>query len=82
MKWLIVVLMMGAHADGAKDTYLYLEPHVETVDDCKDYVYFNAGNIKNHMQMEFDGNVPEMIYCMTEKKVKEFIDFGKPGLDA
>jgi hypothetical protein len=32
--------------------------------------------------MEFDGNVPEMIYCMTDKKVKEFIDFGKPGLDA
>ena len=74
--------MMGSHPDGAKDTYLYFTPEFETVEDCKNYVYFNAGSIKNHMQMEFDGNVPEMIYCMTEKKVKEFIDFGKPGFDA
>lgn len=74
MKWFIVVLMLGTYSDGGKDTYLYTNPNFDTVDQCKDYVYFSADEIRRHMMIEFMGNQIDMIYCVREDKLQKIIE--------
>ena len=47
MKWFILVLMMGTFSDGSKDTFLYFEPEFDTVEQCQEYVYRQAPEIKD-----------------------------------
>ena len=71
MKWFILVLMMGTFSDGSKDTFLYFEPEFDTVEQCQEYVYRQASEIKRHMMIEYQGKPIEMIYCVREDRLKK-----------
>ena len=74
MKWLIVVFMLGAHSDGTKDTFLYMQPEFETLDACRNYVYIQAPIIKQQMMIEYQGNGIETIYCIQKDKIEKYLD--------
>jgi hypothetical protein len=80
MKWFILVLMMGTFSDGSKDTFLYFEPEFDTVEQCQEYVYQQASEIKRHMMMEYQGNSIEMVYCVREDRLEKILQ--KPGQNA
>jgi len=80
MKWFILVLMMGTFSDGSKDTFLYFEPEFDTVEQCQEYVYRQASEIKRHMMIEYQGKSIDMVYCVREDKIKKVLQ--QPGQDA
>jgi len=80
MKWFILVLMMGTFSDGSKDTFLYFEPEFDTVEQCQEYVYRQASEIKRHMMIEYQGKSIDMVYCVREDKLKKVLQ--QPGQDA
>ena len=55
MKWLVLVLMMGIESDGARNTWIYLEPKFDNFEQCQTYVYRQAPMIKQHMASEYNG---------------------------
>jgi len=73
MKWFVLVLMMGTFSDGSKDTFLYLEPEFDTVEQCQEYVYRQAPEIKKHMMIEYQGKPIEMVYCVREDKLEKVL---------
>ena len=77
MKWFILVLMLGTYSDGSKDTFLYFEPEFDTVEQCQEYVYRQAPEIKRHMIMEYQGKSIEMVYCVREDRLKKVLQ--QPG---
>jgi len=77
MKWFILVLMMGTFSDGSKDTFLYFEPEFDTVEQCQEYVYRQAPEIKRHMMIEYQGKPIDMVYCVREDKLKKVLQ--QPG---
>lgn len=78
MKWFILVVMMGAFADGSKDTYLYFKPEFDTVEQCSAYVTANAGQIKNQMFLEFTGKPIEQVFCIRQDRIPDVIQI-EPG---
>jgi hypothetical protein len=77
MKWFILVLMMGTFSDGSKDTFLYFEPEFDTVEQCQEYVYRQAPEIKRHMMIEYQGKSIDMVYCVREDRLKKVLQ--QPG---
>ena len=77
MKWFILVLMMGTFSDGSKDTFLYFEPEFDTVEQCQEYVYQQAPEIKRHMMIEYQGKPIDTVYCVREDKLKKVLQ--QPG---
>ena len=77
MKWFILVLMMGTFSDGSKDTFLYFEPEFDTVEQCQEYVYRQAPEIKRHMMIEYQGKPIDTVFCVREDKLKKLIE--QPG---
>ena len=73
MKWFILVLMMGTQSDGSRDTFVYLEPEFDTVEQCQSYVYHQAPEIRKHMMIEYQGKGIEMVYCVRENKLKDIL---------
>ena len=73
MKWFILVLMMGTFSDGSKDTFLFLEPEFDTVEQCQEYVYRQAPEIKRQMMIEYQGKPIDMVYCVREDKLENLI---------
>ena len=73
MKWFILVLMMGTQSDGSRDTFVYLEPKFNTVEQCQSYVYHQAPEIRKHMMIEYQGKGIEMVYCVRENRLKEIL---------
>lgn len=80
MKWFILVLMIGTHSDGSRDTFVYLEPEFNSVEQCQRYVYHQAPEIRNHMMIEYEGKSIETVYCVRENKLKEILQ--PPGTNA
>lgn len=78
MKWFIIVLMLGTYSDGSKDTFLYFQPEFESVEDCKEYVYDYASEIRKQMMIEFQGKSIEMVYCVREDRIKDVLQV--PGI--
>ena len=72
MKWFIIVLMMGAYADGTKDMFWYDKPEFNTVEECQLYVTFNADSIKMNMAGQDGTKQIEMGYCGGEDHLEEF----------
>jgi hypothetical protein len=66
--------MLGAHSDGTKDTFLYMQPEFETLDACRNYVYIQAPIIKQQMMIEYQGNGIETIYCIQKDKIEKYLD--------
>ena len=77
MKWFILVLMMGTFSDGSKDTFLYFEPEFDTVEQCQEYVYRQAPEIKRQMMIEYQGKPIDTVYCVREDKLEKLIE--QPG---
>ena len=77
MKWFILVLMMGTFSDGSKDTFLYFEPEFDTVEQCQEYVYRQAPEIKRHMMIEYQGKPIDTVFCVREDKLEKLIE--QPG---
>ena len=73
MKWFILVLMMGTFSDGSKDTFLFFEPEFDTVEQCQEYVYRQASEIKRQMMIEYQGKPIDMVYCVREDKLENLI---------
>lgn len=73
MKWFIIVLMMGTYSDGTRDTFVYFQPEFENVDDCKEYVYHMAPDIRRQMLFEFGGKPIETVYCVREDRIKDVL---------
>jgi len=73
MKWFILVLMMGTFSDGSKDTFLFFEPEFDTVEQCQEYVYRQAPEIKRQMMIEYQGKPIDMVYCVREDKLEKLI---------
>lgn len=72
MKWFIIVLMMGVHDDGGKDVFWYQKPEFQSFDQCRDFVTYNAMNIKMQMQSEFGLQPIENVFCVREDKTQYF----------
>ena len=73
MKWLILVLMIGTHPDGSKDTFLYFKPEFDSVEQCQNYVYRTAPEIRKHMMIEFMGKPIEQVFCIREDKIEKVL---------
>jgi hypothetical protein len=73
MKWFILVLMMGTFSDGSKDTFLFFEPEFDTVEQCQEYVYRQAPEIKRQMMIEYQGKPIDTVYCVREDKLENLI---------
>jgi len=80
MKWLILVLMMGTYPDGSKDTFLYFEPEFDSVEQCQNYVYRTAPEIKKHMMIEFMGKPIETVFCVRQDRLPDLLQ--QPGTPA
>ena len=80
MKWFILVLMIGTQPDGSKDTFLYLEPEFNTVEQCQQYVYHQAPEIRKHMMIEYNGKSIDTVYCVRENKLKEILQPAGPTI--
>ena len=77
MKWFILVLMMGTFSDGSKDTFLYFKPEFDTVEQCQEYVYQTAPEIKKQMMIEFMGKSIETVFCIREDNIEKVLQI--PG---
>jgi hypothetical protein len=69
MKWLILVVMMGMYDDGSQDTYLFFDPHFETLEQCQEYVYNESASIRSRMMFEYQGKSIERVFCIREDKL-------------
>ena len=65
---------MGTFEDGTRDTFLYMEPEFDTVEQCQKYVYRQAPEIKRHMMIEFQGKPIDTVYCMRQDKLKKLLE--------
>ena len=74
MKWFILVVMMGTYSDGSKDTYLFYKPELPSLKVCQEYVYQESDDIKRRMMIEFDGKSIDKVFCISEKKLKQFFN--------
>lgn len=72
MKWFIIVLMMGAYADGTQDMFWFNKPTFDTVQECQIYVTLNAGKIKMHMAGQYGPKPIETVYCVRQDHLSEF----------
>ena len=73
MKWFILVVMMGTFSDGSRDTFLFFEPEFEDVEQCREYVYQSASEIKKKMMIEFMGKPIERVLCIREDKIEKVL---------
>jgi len=73
MKWFILVVMMGTFSDGSRDTFLFFEPEFEDVEQCREYVYQSAPEIKKQMMIEFMGKPIERVLCIREDKIEKVL---------
>ena len=77
MKWFILVVMMGTFSDGSKDTFLYFQPEFDTVEQCQEYVYQTAPQIKQQMMIEFMGKSIETVFCIRQDRIQDVLQ--QPG---
>ena len=70
MKWYIYIIMVGMYSDGTKDTYVYTEPTLPTLEACQEYVYKNSHHLRMNMMKEFDGKQIQQVFCIEEEKLK------------
>jgi hypothetical protein len=84
MKWLVLVLMMGIESDGARNTWIYLEPKFDNFEQCQTYVYGQAPMIRQHMASEYNGQPIDTIYCIQEDKLPKLLEYNNnvKGLSA
>ena len=77
MKWLILVLMLGTHPDGSKDTFVYMEPLFDNLQQCQEYVYRQAPEIKKHMIIEYAGKGIDTVYCVKQDRLKDILQLSE-----
>lgn len=78
MKWFILVVMIGSYSDGSRDTFIFTQPTLPSLQVCQDYVYKESADIRNKMKIEFQGKDIDQIFCINERKLKEFFDNAQP----
>ena len=70
----MMIVMMGTFSDGTQDTYIYTTPTHDTLKACQQYVYDYATTIRKEMFVQFDGKPIEKVFCIEEKKLKQFFE--------
>lgn len=73
MKWFIYVVMMGMYSDGTRDTYLYTQPTLSSLEECQSYVYQQSNVIRQDMMIKFDGKQIEKVFCIEEEQLKKYL---------
>ena len=82
MKWYIYIIMVGMYSDGTKDTYVYTEPTLPTLEACQEYVYKNSHHLRMNMLKEFDGKQIQQVFCIEEEKLKKYFTAIQEGNSA
>ena len=72
MKWFVLVMMMGMYSDGTKDVYVYNDMGLKSLEECQLWVSVSSRALRQDMMNKFDGKSIEKVYCIEEKKLKEF----------
>jgi len=72
MTWFVFVVMVGMFPDGTHDTYLYVNPTHETLEECQAHVSTHGHNIRKDMFVKFNGKMIDKVYCIEEEKLKNF----------
>ena len=76
--WFAVAIMLGVHADGTQDVFIFQQPeehgHFHTVTQCKDYVKDNTISIVKALLNEYGPRPVQKVLCVSEKNVKRFVE--------
>lgn len=74
MTWFVFVVMVGMFADGTHDTFLYVKPTHESLEQCQAHVSVNGMKIRKDMYNKFNGKMIDKVYCIEEEKLKKFFE--------
>ena len=76
--WFAVAVMLGVHADGTQDVFIFQHPkehgHFHSSMECKDYVKDNPLPIINALVKEYGPRPIQKVLCVPEKNVRQFIE--------
>ena len=76
--WFAVAIMLGVHADGTQDVFIFQQPekhgHFHTAMQCKDYVKDNPLPLINTLVEEYGPRPIQKVLCVPEKNVRQFIE--------
>ena len=76
--WFAVAVMLGIHADGTQDVYIFQQPeehgHFHSSMECKDYVKDNTISIVKALLNEYGPRPVQKVLCVPEKNVRRFIE--------
>ena len=76
--WFAVAVMLGVHADGTQDVYIFQQPeehgHFHSARQCKDYVKDNPLPLIKALVEEYGPRPIQKVLCVPEKNVRQFIE--------
>ena len=76
--WFAVAIMLGVHADGTQDVFIFQQPeehgHFHSAMQCKDYVKDNPLPLINALVAEYGPRPIQKVLCVPEKNVRQFIE--------
>ena len=76
--WFAVAVMLGVHADGTQDVFIFQQPeehgHFHSAMQCKDYVKDNPLPLINTLVEEYGPRPIQKVLCVPEKNVRQFIE--------
>tara|TARA_B100000073_G_scaffold99172_1_gene78843 strand:- start:377 stop:631 length:255 start_codon:yes stop_codon:yes gene_type:complete len=73
-KIIILALMVTNSPLEDSDSYVFTEPHFDSVPECQMFVSMNIQPILKHLFKHFDGKRVQNIYCVPEKQLNQFIE--------
>ena len=73
-KIIILALMVTNSPLEDSDSYVFTEPHFDSVPECQMFVSMNIQPILKHLFKQFDGKRVQNIYCVPEKQLNQFIE--------
>jgi hypothetical protein len=74
MKWFVLVMMMGMYSDGTQDIYVYNDMGLKSLEECQTWVSVSGRALRQDMMNKFDGKQIERVFCIEEKKLREFFE--------
>lgn len=74
MKWFVLVVVMGMYPGGDQDIYVYPDLGLNTLEQCQSWVYTASPALRQDIQQNFEGRVPERVFCIREDRLKQFLE--------
>tara|TARA_B100000989_G_scaffold125635_1_gene93169 strand:- start:8574 stop:8837 length:264 start_codon:yes stop_codon:yes gene_type:complete len=71
---LIVMSMMTSPEFPNQDVYIISEPSFSSVEECKEFVYYEADGLAQKAQQEYKGRPVSNFYCVDSDAVKNLTD--------